>query len=121
MTYILTRSYDNGRIVLMSDWADVGPRYDRDTPLPHTKGKTGHEMTGKDFVKEKLRKNTGDPNLGCNEEGKLIEFGVEFLTRGLPPEWVELSDFLWELRSSGVKLPAIEVGPSIGDTCAMRG
>jgi hypothetical protein len=62
-----------------------------------------------------LLKPGGDPDLGCDKPDKLVDFAWQFLTRNIAPEWVELAELYYELRSKGVKLPAIEVGRSIGD------
>lgn len=112
MTYILTKSgdYSNTQVVLVTDWAINGARYSRSTILPRTKGEKGQEITGAQFVRQKLLKNGGDPDLGCDEDGKLNEFAWQFLTSGMPPEWVDLAELYYELRSKGVKLPAVEVG-----------
>jgi hypothetical protein len=117
MRYILTKSgdYNNTGVVLVSDYATNGARYSRDNTLPYTKGKTGLEMTGGEFVRKQLLKPGGDPNLGCDEPDKLIAWAWEFLTKGISPEWVELAELYYELRSKGVKLPAIEIGRNLSD------
>ena len=109
--------------MLVSDYATNGARYSKDAYLPHTKGKKGMEMTGGEFVRAKLLKpGFSDPDLGCEKPDKLVDYAWQFLTKNIAPEWVELAQLYYELRSKGVKLPAIDVGWSVEDVpFAMRG
>jgi hypothetical protein len=106
--YILHLAND-GHIVLITDWAGtVGPKYTRDSILPHEK------ITAGQFVKKWLLKPGGKPSLHC-EAGpeKLNDYGWRLLSDWAPKEWIELCELHHELREKGIELPPVQVGPSV--------
>ena len=115
MTYRLTKSSESNEIVLVSDYADVGTRYTRNSTLPHTKGKTGNQMTGTEFVLARTRKPGGEPGLGCDDPKKLIQYASIFLTTGFPADMVQIAEWLAEMMNAGHDLPPIEVGRKLSD------
>ena len=116
MTYTLTRrgQVNDPRVVLVNSWAPEGSRYSRDDYLPGTKkGKTGKDITGREFVRLRLLKPGEEPELSCDEPDKLTAWAWEYLTHGMPQEWVKLAELYYELTSAGHKLPPVELGPSL--------
>ncbi len=109
MTYILTKNGHPGcdTVVLISSHAPEGARHSRNSTLLHTQGEKGKEMTGFEFVRTQLLNPGGDPNLGCDEPDQLVNRAIEFLTSGLPPEFLKTHDMLRELENAGVKVPSL--------------
>ena len=75
--------------------------------LPHQNG-----LTAGAFVRQRLLNPGGDRSLGCDEPDKLHAYAWEFLTTGLPQEWLQLAALNCELRDQGVELPTVQLGPA---------
>ena len=107
MNYTLKESL-SGQIVLVSDWAREGAQYRADSTLPHQSG----GQTARDFVMQWLLKPKGEPGLTSEPADEFDTLAFEFISTGMTPENLRFAEVYFELRSKGVALPPVKLGPS---------